>query len=254
MEAQVSNIFLTIWNQQKTSPWVVDWPVILSRVLWATHVDSASLIGEFPHGTQLQSSSVNHKKWRWKPDVLQQHSFCFTREEPTAIMAEKKLTKKYQTYAYFVRTVRQDASKKISCWRNQVNKSTNKSSKFSVGFRGIIRPGSAFIFLRWFKLAHICIKVTSFHRWNKQGINGKFLIGNRFPITKLRLISCLFHLWSEVTLIQVNNYSFKFFKNLDENWITPSCLEFPEQGFKMQLEEKYWSVTLLRCYLYNTSA
>jgi len=33
-----------------------------------------------------------------------------------------------------------------------------KSSRFSIGFRGISRLSSAFIFLRWFKLAHICIQ------------------------------------------------------------------------------------------------
>jgi len=33
--------------------------------------------------------------------------------------------------------------------------------------RGISRLGSAFIFLRWFKLAHICIQVTSLRMWNK---------------------------------------------------------------------------------------
>jgi len=31
--------------------------------------------------------------------------------------------------------------------------------------------GSAFFFLRCFKLAHIGIQVTSLHRCNKQGIN-----------------------------------------------------------------------------------
>jgi len=41
-------------------------------------------------------------------------------------------------------------------------------------FRGISQLGSAFIFFRWFKLAHICIQVTSLHKWKKQGINHKF--------------------------------------------------------------------------------
>jgi len=58
-----------------------------------------------------------------------------------------------------------------------------KSSMFSIGFGGISQLGSAFIFLRWFKLAHICIQVTSLHKWKKQGINHKFLIGNQFHIT-----------------------------------------------------------------------
>ena len=44
-----------------------------------------------------------------------------------------------------------------------------------MGFRGISGLGSAFFFLRCFKLAHICIQVTSLHRCNKQGINHTFL-------------------------------------------------------------------------------
>ena len=35
-----------------------------------------------------------------------------------------------------------------------------KSSRFSIGFRGISRLDSAFIIFPWFKLAHICIQVT----------------------------------------------------------------------------------------------
>jgi len=42
----------------------------------------------------------------------------------------------------------------------------SKTSRFSVGFRGISRLDSTFIFLRWFKFAHICIQVTSLHRWS----------------------------------------------------------------------------------------
>jgi len=38
-----------------------------------------------------------------------------------------------------------------------------KISKFSVSFRGISPVGSTFIFLRWLKLAHICIQVTRLH-------------------------------------------------------------------------------------------
>jgi len=39
-----------------------------------------------------------------------------------------------------------------------------KSSTFSIGFRGISQLGSAFFFLRLFKLAHICIQVTPLHK------------------------------------------------------------------------------------------
>ena len=63
-----------------------------------------------------------------------------------------------------------------------------KSSTFSIGFRGISRLGSDFIFLRWFKLAHICIQVTSLNKWKKQGMNREVLIRNRFHVT-LRIVS-----------------------------------------------------------------
>ena len=64
---------------------------------------------------------------------------------------------------------------------------TIKCYTFSIGYKGISRLGSAFIFLRWFKLAHICIKVTSLHKWKKQGINHNFLIENQFHVT-LRIV------------------------------------------------------------------
>jgi len=44
------------------------------------------------------------------------------------------------------------------------------TSEFVVGFRGIRRLGSAFIFLRWFKRVNICIQVITLHKGDKQGI------------------------------------------------------------------------------------
>jgi len=49
--------------------------------------------------------------------------------------------------------------------------STLKSTSFSVCFRGINRLPSAFVFLRWFKLAHISIQVCTFYDGCKQGIH-----------------------------------------------------------------------------------
>jgi len=46
---------------------------------------------------------------------------------------------------------------------------TLKSTGVSVCFRGISRLPSALVFLRWFKLAHISIKVCTFHDGCKQG-------------------------------------------------------------------------------------
>ena len=67
-------------------------------------------------------------------------------------------------------------------------KITLKSTSVSVCFRGISRLPSAFVFLRWFKLAHISIHICTFHDGCKQGINQQILIGNRFHV-KLRILS-----------------------------------------------------------------
>jgi len=39
-----------------------------------------------------------------------------------------------------------------------------KRSRFAVRFRGISRLRSAFIFLRWFKLAYICVQISALHK------------------------------------------------------------------------------------------
>ena len=62
-------------------------------------------------------------------------------------------------------------------WRDVVVKEvdypalTLKSTSVSVCFRGISRLPPAFVFLRWFKLAHISIQVCTFHDGWKQGID-----------------------------------------------------------------------------------
>ena len=48
---------------------------------------------------------------------------------------------------------------------------TLQSTGVSVCFRGNSRLPSAFVFLRWFKLAHISIQVCTFHDGCKQGID-----------------------------------------------------------------------------------
>ena len=63
-----------------------------------------------------------------------------------------------------------------------------KSTRVSVCFRGISRLPSAFVFLRWFKLAHTSIQVCTFQDGCKQGIDQQILIGNRFHV-KLRILS-----------------------------------------------------------------
>jgi len=50
-----------------------------------------------------------------------------------------------------------------------------ESSRFATIFRGISRVGSAF-FLRWFKLAHICIQVTSHHNSDRSEPIANFFI------------------------------------------------------------------------------
>jgi len=63
-----------------------------------------------------------------------------------------------------------------------VSKVTLKSTSVSVGFWGISRLPSAFVFLRWFKLAHISIQVSTFHDGCKQGIDQQ--IFNRKSISR----------------------------------------------------------------------
>jgi len=73
-------------------------------------------------------------------------------------------------------------------------------------FRGISRLGSAFIFLHWFNLVHICIQVTTLHMWNKQGIYCKDFIKNRFYTT--------------IRLVNRNSYSFWLQKEVcSENYL-----------------------------------
>ena len=57
-----------------------------------------------------------------------------------------------------------------------------KSTNVSVCFRGISRLPSAFVFLQWFKLAHISIQVCTFHDGCKQGIDQQ--IFNRKSISR----------------------------------------------------------------------
>jgi len=83
------------------------------------------------------------------------------------------------------------------------SKLTIKSSTFSIRFRGLSQLGSAFIFLRLFTLAHMCIQVTSLHKWKKQGINHKFFIGSykKFVIDSLLLSLVEWsYLWQQVAL------------------------------------------------------
>ena len=60
-----------------------------------------------------------------------------------------------------------------TCYLCRVNWTprTLKSTSVSVCFRGISRLPSVFVFLRWFKLAHISIQVCTFHDGCKQGID-----------------------------------------------------------------------------------
>ena len=57
-----------------------------------------------------------------------------------------------------------------------------KSTNVSVCFRGISPLPSAFVFLRWFKLAYISIQICTFHDGCKQGIDQQ--IFNRKSISR----------------------------------------------------------------------
>ena len=88
---------------------------------------------------------------------------------------------RFEPQSHFVVSLHNETIFEVICY-DQHNQ-TIKSSTFSIGFRGISQLGSVFVFMRWFKLAHIFIQVTSLHKWRKQWINHKFLIANRFHVT-----------------------------------------------------------------------
>ena len=68
------------------------------------------------------------------------------------------------------------------CHCSTILSQTLKSTSVSVCFRGISRLPSTFVFLRWFKLAHISIQVCTFHDGCKQGIDQQ--IFNRKSISR----------------------------------------------------------------------
>jgi len=74
-------------------------------------VDSACLISEFLHGTQLGRCWSIRKNGIGNQLFYNSTAFAITPEEPAAILADPPLIKRYKTYAYFDRTARQNASK-----------------------------------------------------------------------------------------------------------------------------------------------
>ena len=76
-----------------------------------------------------------------------------------------------------------------------------ESSRFSVSFRGISRLASAFMILRWFKLAHICIKWRVSAKVKGLNPSANCLIGNWFSRDTTHLQS--------YNLIQIDFYLMK---------------------------------------------
>ena len=76
-----------------------------------------------------------------------------------------------------------------------------KCTGFSVCFRGISRLRSAFIFLRWLKLAHIYIHVRTLHSADKQGNDRQVLMNKDWRCVILRKIDFLLKIcWSILCL------------------------------------------------------
>ena len=123
----------------------------------------------------------------------------------------------FEPQNHFVVSLHNETIFEVICYDH--HNQTMKSSTLSTGFRGISQLGSAFVFLRWFKLAHICSQVTSLHKWRKHGINHKFL----FP--------CFFHLWflasftCGVNLLQHNQRRY-YSRNLKSSVNHRSCINF----------------------------
>jgi len=59
--------------------------------------------------------------------------------------------------------------------RQFILRQTYKTSGLDASFRGKSRLGSGSITLRWFKLAHICLQVTSPHKGDKDESTNKCL-------------------------------------------------------------------------------
>ena len=68
-----------------------------------------------------------------------------------------------------------------ACKTKFLIRSTLKSTSVSICFRGISRLPSAFVFLGWFKLAHISIQVCTFHDGCKQGIDQQIFDRKSIP-------------------------------------------------------------------------
>ena len=108
------------------------------------------------------------------------------------------------------------------------------SSRLAVSIQGISRLGSAFIFLRWLKFAHICIQVHTLHMWDKQEIL-RFDISKSISKESEKIcwwIPCLSHTWRVVTWrhygwMKKKQHQFQVLRNavmrtllVSNNWMT----------------------------------
>jgi len=83
---------------------------------------------------------------------------------------------------------------------------TVKSSRFTVSFQGTSRLRSAFIYLRWFKVSHIYVQVSTPHNGCKQGIDQQIV--NRKSISceithpqslfNRKKWSCIWNAWCDI--------------------------------------------------------
>ena len=103
-----------------------------------------------------------------------------------------------------------------------------KSSRFSAALRGISRMG----LLSPFKLAHICIYLTSLHMWNKQGIYRKSLIGNRFHVTYAS--SFLKSYSNRIWWSEVIKSALFLLEQCPVKWVTENCI--PDQHYLTLIE------------------
>jgi len=103
-----SNIFFPLVTRKVTHAKIFKFLLHRNRGLLNEPPASSQLV--LPTTSFEELGQVYQQKWHWRPGVLPQHNVFNTLEEPTAIMA-LTLTQKYKTYAYCVRTARQNASK-----------------------------------------------------------------------------------------------------------------------------------------------
>ena len=161
-----SHISLWIWWSISTKSQRSNWKENQTSEFWCCLLPTS--VGCYQAGKLAKTCLISRKQFIWR------ESDCGKFEVAGILLTQSKVS--LQTPDLTVQLFKNITNTIARQWQGLQKrwKSIKSSRRFSIGLRGISRLGSAFIFLRCFKLAHICIQVTSLRRWNKQGSNHKF--------------------------------------------------------------------------------